>query len=132
MSLASSSAQGVGGGEASGPYMPPPPMPPPCMGEGGGLPMPPPDLPPPSMPPPTPGAGGAGGSRGGLLGGVVTTVGAETIGMPSAALAAAAVRRLEERAAFTPDALCDAGTAIVAVMITLAALSEMLTWLASG
>ena len=68
----------------------------------------------------------------GLLGGVVTTVGADTIVIPSAALAASAVRRLAERAAFTSDALCDAGTAMVAVMITLAALSAMLTWETQG
>ena len=48
--------------------------------------------------------------------------------MPSAVLAESAVRRREERAAFTCDALCDAGMAMVAVMITLAALSAMLTW----
>ena len=49
------------------------------------------------------------------------------IRMPSAALAASAVLRLAESAALTANALCDAGTAMVAVMSTLAALSEMLT-----
>ena len=55
------------------------------------------------------------------------TVGVLSTVMPSASEAPAAVARLSERAACTADAVVEAGTAMVAVMRTLAAATLMVT-----
>eukprot|EP00964_Phaeocystis_antarctica_P031862 scaffold18018_cov42-Phaeocystis_antarctica.AAC.1 len=55
------------------------------------------------------------------------TVGADSIVTPSAAEASAAVPRVEESEVCTAAAVVEAGTAMVAVMITLAAATAMVT-----
>ena len=54
-------------------------------------------------------------------------VGASSTVMPSAAEASAAVPRVEESEARTASAVMEAGTPMVAVMITLAAATSMVT-----
>ena len=54
-------------------------------------------------------------------------VGELSTGMPSALEAVSAVARLLERSACTADAVVEAGTAIMAVMSTLAAVTLMVT-----
>ena len=54
----------------------------------------------------------------------IVTVGTDSTSMPSAAEAAAAVPRMEESAVFAASAV-EAGTVIVAVMITLAGATVM-------
>ena len=67
--------------------------------------------------------GGAGGDR--LA--AIATVGVVSTVMPSRALAAAAVPRLAESAVITADVVVEAGTAMVAVIITEAATTLMVT-----
>ena len=57
----------------------------------------------------------------------IVMVGTPSIVMPSALEAASAVLRVEESEAFTAAAVVEAGTAMVAVMITLAAVMAMIT-----
>ena len=54
-------------------------------------------------------------------------VGASSTVMPSAVEAASAVPRLEESEVFISSAVVEAGTPIVAVMITLAAVTRIVT-----
>ena len=58
---------------------------------------------------------------------MTVTVGTPSTVKPSAAEAAAAVPRVEESEACTAAAVVEAGTAMVAVMITLAAATAMVT-----
>ena len=70
--------------------------------------------------------GGDGGGEG--EGGAATTIlGTDTTVMPSAAEAAAAVPRLEESVVCTVTGVVEAGTAIMAVMSTLAAATVTVT-----
>ena len=62
-----------------------------------------------------------------MLGSMIVIVGIPSTEMPSALEAASAVRRVEESEAFTAAAVVEAGTAMVAVMITLAAAMVMVT-----
>ena len=57
----------------------------------------------------------------------ILKVGSDSTVIPSAAEAAAAVPRLEESEVFSAAALMEAGTAMVAVMITLAAATPIVT-----
>ena len=57
----------------------------------------------------------------------ILKVGSDSTVIPSAAEAAAAVPRLEESEVFSAVALMEAGTAMVAVMITLAAATPIVT-----
>ena len=69
-----------------------------------------------------------GGGEGGVGGGAATTiVGDDSTVMPSAAEAAAAVPRVEESVVCTWVEVLEAGTAMVAVMITEAAVTAMVT-----
>jgi len=58
---------------------------------------------------------------------IIVIVGTPSTEIPSALEAASAVRRVEESEAFTAAAVVEAGTAMVAVMITLAAARVMVT-----
>ena len=58
---------------------------------------------------------------------IIVIVGTPSTEIPSALEAASAVRRVEESEAFTAAAVVEAGTAMVAVMITLAAVMAMIT-----
>ena len=69
----------------------------------------------------------AGGAGGAVDEGVRTTVGVPSTVMPSAVEAAAALESSEASADCTADAVVEAGTAMVAVMITEAAATLMLT-----
>ena len=60
-------------------------------------------------------------------GSIIVIVGTPSTEIPSALEAASAVRRVEESEAFTAAAVVEAGTAMVAVMITLAAVMAMVT-----
>ena len=72
-------------------------------------------------------ASDAGGGGGAVDEGVRTTVGMPSTTMPSAVEAAAALESPEASADCTADAVVEAGTAMVAVMITEAAATLMLT-----
>ena len=60
-------------------------------------------------------------------GSIIVIVGTPSTEIPSALEAASAVRRVEESEAFTAAAVVEAGTAMVAVMITLAAATPIVT-----
>ena len=66
-----------------------------------------------------------------MLGSTVM-VGTSSIVMPSAVEAAEAVPRVEAREACTAEAVVEAGTAMVAVMITLPAVMAMSTGMLTG
>ena len=72
-------------------------------------------------------ASDAGGGGGAVDEGVRTTVGVPSTTMPSAVEAAAALESSEASADCTAEAVVEAGTAMVAVMITEAAATLMLT-----
>ena len=71
--------------------------------------------------------GEGGGEGGGGDGAVDTMVGTDSTVIPSNAEAAAAVPRLAESKSFTAAAVVPAGTKMVAVMITLAAVTRIVT-----